>query len=109
MKTGRQHFLRLKPLRLFLLTTSIYLLGGCQSSFLYNCHDGGEIDAKKRLDITKVSLQFVQAAFTGDVDSTYNQFTEAAKANTSRDQLGGVLKAFKQGGPFEGLRVERIM
>jgi hypothetical protein len=109
MNTVRQHLWKAKPLKLFLVAMSVCLSGGCQSSFFYNCHDGEEIDAKKKLEISRVSLQFVQAAFTGDLDSAYNRFTDAAKANTSRDQLGNALKVFKQGGPFEGLRVERIM
>jgi hypothetical protein len=109
MNTRHERSNQKRQLRLLLLVMSVCLSVGGQSSFFYNCHDGGEIDSKKRLDITKASLQFVQAALGGDVDSAYSQFTEAAKGNTTKDQLAGALQTFKQAGPFEGFRVERLM
>jgi hypothetical protein len=98
-----------KQVKLLLLVMSVCLSSGCQSSFYYNCHDGGELDSKKKSDISAVSLQFAQAVLAGDVDAAYSQFTEAAKANTPRDQLAGALQGFKPAGPFEGFQVERIM
>jgi hypothetical protein len=108
MSAVRRHSWKEKELKLLLVTT-LLLSVGCQSSFYYNCHYGGEIDSKKKSDITAVSLQFAQAALAGDVDAAYSHFTEAAKANTPKDQLAGALQVFKPAGPFEAFQVERIM
>lgn len=100
---------REKPVKLLLQVVTLVLASGCQSSFYYNCHDGAEIESQKRLDITAASLKFVQAALSGDVDTAYSQFTEAAKTNSPRDQLARAFQAFKSAGPFDGFRVERIV
>lgn len=109
MSAVTQHSWKQKPVKLLFVVMTLLLSGGCQSSFYYNCHDGGEIDSKKKSDVAAVSLQFVQAALAGDVDAVYRQFTEAAKANTPRDQFAGALQVFKSAGPFDGFQIERIM
>jgi hypothetical protein len=108
VKTVFKYGWQQKKVRLLLVVT-LLLTAGCQRSFFYNCRDAGEIEPEKKSAIAAVSLQFAQAALRGDVDTAYNQFTEAAKANTSRDQLTGILQAFKSAGPYDDLQVERIM
>jgi hypothetical protein len=88
---------------------TIFLSPGCRSSFFYNCHDGAEIDAGKKSAIAATTLEFMGAVLSGDVDAAYNHFSDAAKANTPRDQFQAVLQGFKPAGPFHSLRVERIM
>ncbi len=94
--------------KLFLLVATLLFFGGCRSSF-YSCHDEGEINSQKKLDIVAVSLKFVQSALAGDVEAAYAQFTEAARASMPRGQLVGALEFFKSAGPFDGFQVERVM
>src|SRR5260370_26044908 len=109
MSAVTQHSWKQRPVNLFSVVMTLLWAGGCQSSFYYNCHDGGEIDSKKKSDVAAVSLQFVQAALAGDVDAVYRQFTEAAKANTPRDQFAGALQVFKSAGPFDGFQIAPIL
>jgi len=88
---------------------TLSLAAGCRSSFYYNCHDGAGIDAGKKSAIATTSLEFMRAVLSGDLDAAYNRFSDAAKANTSRDQFQSILQGFKQAGPFHSLQVERIM
>ncbi|HEY7404462.1 MAG TPA: hypothetical protein VIB39_13130, partial [Candidatus Angelobacter sp.] len=85
------------------------LSAGCQKSYFYNCHDQAEIDGSKRSAIAETSLGFMRAIFTGDADTVYSQFTDEAKASTTRDQLVATLQQFKAAGPFDGLKVEQVM
>src|SRR5437867_8712043 len=95
--------------RMLLLVTVLVSSGGCQSSFFYNCNEGGEIDPEKRSTIAAASVQFTQAALAGDAEAVYSTLTDAAKANASRDQLIGVLQDFKGAGTFSDFKIERIM
>jgi hypothetical protein len=94
---------------MLLLVTVLVSSGGCQSSFFYNCNEGGEIDPEKRSTIAAASVQFTQAALAGDAEAVYSTLTDAAKANASRDQLIGVLQDFKGAGTFSDFKIERIM
>lgn len=109
MSTAYQRLWGRKYARLLLLVTVLVPSSGCQSSFFYNCHDGGEIDPEKRSTIAAASVQFTQAALAGDAEAVYSTLTDAAKANTSRDQLVGVLQGFKAAGAFSDFKIERIM
>ncbi|MBZ5533500.1 MAG: hypothetical protein LAO20_18885 [Acidobacteriia bacterium] len=92
-----------------LLVLALVLSGGCQSSFLYKCHDAEGIDRKKQLEIFGASMLFVQLAVEGYMDAAYAHFSDAAKANTSKDQFAQVLQVFKPARHFEGYRLEKIM
>lgn len=93
-----------------LITVGFCSLQACgQSSFYYNCHDASEIDAKTMAAITSAALEFSRAAFDSDGTRAFNEFTEEAKRSTSRDQFGGLLKSISPAGPYENLRVERVM
>src|SRR5260370_14232124 len=51
MSAVTQHSWKQKPGKLLFVVMALLLSGGCQSSFYYNCHDGGEIDSKKKSDV----------------------------------------------------------
>lgn len=108
MSAAYQRLWKKEYAQLPLLVTALVLSGGCQSSFSYNCHDGGEIDPEKRSTIAAASVRFTQAILAGDAEAVYNTLTDAAKANTTRDQLVGVLQDFKAAGTFSDFKIERI-
>jgi len=93
-----------------LITVGLCSLEACgQSSFYYNCHDASEIDAKTMAAITSASLEFSRAAFDGESAKAFDEFAQEAKKNTSRDQLAAILQGIRSVGPYEDLRVERVM
>jgi hypothetical protein len=93
-----------------LISFGICSLEACgTSSFYYYCHDANEIDAKTMAAITAESLAFSRAAFDGETAKAFDELTQEAKKNTSQDQLAGILQGIKSAGPYEDLRVERVI
>jgi hypothetical protein len=79
------------------------------SSFYYNCHTADDINATTRSEVTTESLKFARAAFDGDAPQAFEQLTDEAKKNVSQEQLTNIFQGMKASGPYDSLRVERLM
>ncbi len=94
---------------LFSVTTAVFLLCvACRpGTFFFRCLENGQIDTAQRAQIEEDSLRFVKAAFAGQVDSAYSQFTGELSQATTRQQFLDLVRTLQSYGPLEDFRVQR--